>query len=167
MTSHELFATMPPALAAEIIEFNHTSEKKLYRAALETVAQSRKVRAVFLERQPRDERCAAITASLSRPALHQAADSLLRNWLLRKHTSLLTDFLEVLGIQHENGVVEALPKTVEDERLKAGVESLLAKHPREAVAIYLHAFNSMNGENWTNLEDLLRTDLRLKLSSEG
>ena len=167
MTSHELFATMPADLAMEIIEFNHASEKKLYRAALETVAQSRKVRAVFLERQPRVERCAAIAASLSRPAMHQAADSLLRNWLLKKHTSLLTDFLEALGIQHENGVVEALPKTVDDERLKVGIESLLARHPREAVAIYLHAFNSMNGENWTNLEVLLRTNPRLRLVTDA
>ena len=79
----------------------------------------------------------------------------------------IEELLGVLGIEHENGVVESLPKTVEDERLKAGVESLLAKHPREAVAIYLHAFNSMNGENWTNLEDLLRTDLRLKLAAGG
>src|SRR5262245_50377221 len=138
MTSNELFNAMPPALAAEIIEFNHGNEKKLYRAALEAVAQSRKVRAVFLERQRRDDRCAASDASIIRTAIHQADDSLYPNWLLKKHTALLTDFLEVLGIQHENGVVESLPKTVADDQLKAGVESLLAKHTREAVAIYLH-----------------------------
>lgn len=154
---------MPVSLATEIIEFNHVNERKLYRAAVEAVAQARKVRGVFLERQPRVERCAAMIASLSRPTLNQAADSLLRNWLLRKHTSLLTDFLDALGIKHENGVAEELPKNVADEAIKRGVENLLAKHPREAVAIYLHAFNGMNGENWTNLEELLRADSRLAL----
>ena len=82
MTSHELFAAMPASLATSILEFTHDNERKLYRAALEAIAQSRKVRAVFLERQPRNERYTAMIASLGRPALHEAADSLLRNWLL-------------------------------------------------------------------------------------
>jgi len=163
MTSHELFAAMPVPLAVTILEFNHDSERKLYRAALEAIAQSRKLRAVFLERQPRIERYATMIASLSRPALNQAADSLLRNWLLKKHTSILIDFLDELGLKHENGVVEELPKSVEDSVLKHAFETLLAKHPQDAVSLYLHAFNSMNGENWANLDRLLHNEPRLNL----
>src|SRR5690349_21469762 len=68
MMSHELFAAMPATLAAEILEFNHTNDKKLYRAAVDAIAQARKLRPVFLERQPPAERYATMTASLSRPA---------------------------------------------------------------------------------------------------
>src|SRR5262245_60782779 len=132
MTSHELFAAMPASLAADILEFNHANDKQLYRAALDGVASARKLRSVFLERQPRQERYAAMTASLGRPALGVAADSLLRNWLLKKHTAILTDFLDALNIKHEKGVVEELPKSVEDNALRTAVESLLAKHPAEA-----------------------------------
>src|SRR5688572_28350132 len=164
MTSHELFAAIPAPLAAEILEFNHTNEKKLYRAALDADAQARKVRPVFLERQPPAERYAAMTASLSRPALGMAADTLLRNWLLKQHAGLLSDFLDALNIKHEKGVVEELPKTVEDASLRTAVETLLARHPAAAVAVYLHAFNSMNAESWTNLDALLQSEPRLKLS---
>src|SRR2546425_7538897 len=101
MTSHELFAAMPSALAVDILEFSHANDKKLYRAALDAIAQARKVRPVFLERQPRVERHVTMTESLGRPALALAADSLLRNWLLKKHTTLLIDFLDALHIQHE------------------------------------------------------------------
>jgi hypothetical protein len=103
-------------------------------------------------------------SSLSRPALATAADSLLRNWLLKKHTALLVDFLDALAIKHEKGVAEELPKSVEDPLLKAAVQGVLAKHPRAAVAVYLHAFNAMNAESWTNLETLLQTMPELKLS---
>jgi len=167
MTSHELFAAIPAPLAAEILEFSHLNEKKLYRAALDAVAQARKVRPVFLERQPPAERYAAMTASLGRPAMAMAADSLLRHWLLKKHTALLVDFLDALNIKHEQGVVEELPKSVDDAALKTAVDSLLARHPDEAVAIYLHAFNSMNAESWTNLDALLQAEPRLKLRREA
>ncbi len=166
MTSHELFAAMPAALAADILEFNHTNDKKLYRAALDAVAAARKLRPVFLERQPRQDRHAAMTSSLGRPALGVAADSLLRNWLLKKHTAILTDFLDALNIKHDKGVVEELPKLVEDGALKTAVETLLAKHPAEAAAVYLHAFNSMNAESWANLDVLLQSEPRLKLRRE-
>lgn len=167
MTSTELFAAMSPALAADVIEFNHAEEKTVYRAALDAIAQSRKVRPVFLERMPREERLANLVASLARPQLGLAADTLLRCWLLRKHTTLLTDFLDALGIPHEQGAVETLPKTVEDAALRKAVDGLLAKHPPEVVAVYLRCFNSMNVENWANLDRLLQEDPRLALGAAG
>jgi hypothetical protein len=165
MTSYELFAAMPGALAAEILEFNHQNERRLYRAALEAVAQSRKLRAVFLERQPRSEQHALLVASLGRPPLGHAADSLLRNWLLKKHSALLMDFLNALGIKHENGVVEDLPKAMNETTLQNAVDTLLTRHPRGAVTVYLHAFNAINGEHWESLENLLRMDPRLNLGA--
>lgn len=166
MTSHEIFAAIPIAVAAEVLDFSHTNDRKLYRAAMEAVAQARKLRPVFLERQPRDERYATMIASLGRPAQAMVADSLLRNWLLKKHTALLIDFLDALNIKHEQGVVEDLPKSVEEAPLRNAIETLLAKHPAEAVAIYLHAFNSMNAETWSALEVILRSEPRLKLKGE-
>lgn len=164
MTSHSLFGAMPRSVAEEILEFNHTQEKVVYRAAMEAVAQARKVRPVFLERQPRAERYGAMIASLSRPHLELAADGLIRNWLLKKHTALLIDFMDALHIPHENGVVNDLPKTVDEPVLRNAVEALLAKHPAEVVAVYLTAFNGMNGESWANLDALLQSDVRLRLS---
>jgi hypothetical protein len=163
MTSYELFGAMSPGLATEILEFNHASDRPVYRAGLEAVAQARKLRTVFLERQPRAERQALMIESLSRPNLAVASDTLLRNWLLKRHTTVLVDFLDALKVKHEKGVVEDLPKSVEDAALQQAVEQLLAKHPAEVVAVYLQAFNVMNAESWANLETLLRDEPRLRL----
>lgn len=158
---------MPVSLSADILDFNHSADKRIYRAALDAVAQVRRVRAVFLERLQRDERYAMVIASLSKPGLDLAADGLIRNWLLKKHSALLVDFLEALNIKHEKGVVEELPKAVDDAVLKTAVETLLAKHPHDAVAVYLHAFNSMNAESWGNLDVLLQNEPRLQLKRDA
>lgn len=158
---------MPVSLSADILDFNHSADKRIYRAALDAVAQMRRVRPVFLERLARDERHSMLVASLSKPGLDLAADGLIRNWLLKKHSGLLVDFLDALNIKHEKGVVEELPKTVEDAALKTAVETLLSKHPHEAVSVYLHAFNSMNAESWSNLDVLLQNDPRLRLKRDA
>ena len=156
---------MSPALGAEILEYTHANEKELYRGAITIVAETRKVRPVFLERQPRVERYAAMRAVLSRPVATMAADNLIRNWLLKKHKTLLIDFLDALGIKHEQGVVEKVPETMDDAKVKQAVDALLAKYPHEVVALYLHAFNGMDDAHWANLDEMLYTDPRLHLGN--
>jgi hypothetical protein len=165
LSSHELLGFMSPALALEILAYAHESDKPLYRAALNAVAEARKLRPVFLERQPRAQRHATMLATLSRPALDLFTGNLIRNWLLKKHKLMLVDFLDALAIPHKEGVVEDLPKTIEDAKLQAAVAALLAKYPPEAVAVYLHAFNDMNEVEWPNLKAMLDSDSRLQLGA--
>ena len=155
---------MPQALVTDVLDFAFSTDKKLYRAALDAVAQARKVRPVFLERQPRVERDASMLIFLARPALEVVSDNLLRAWLLKKHTTVLTDFLDALNITHDKGVVEELPESVDDAVLQAAVDKLLAKHPADLAAVYLRAFNDMNEARWPNLDARLGEDPRLKLS---
>src|SRR6266704_3204831 len=155
LTSHELLGFMSPALAAEILTYAHESDKPLYRATLNAVAEARKLRPVFLERQPRTQQHATMLAVLSKPALDLFSGNLIRAWLLKKCNTMLVDFLNALEIPHKEGVVDDLPKTMDDAKLRAGIDALLAKHPRENVAVYLHAFNDMNQADWPNLKDLL------------
>ncbi len=167
LTSHELFGFMSPALANDILAFARESDKPAYKATLAAVAQARHVRPVFLERQPRPQRHAAMTATLARPALDAAAGGLIRAWLLKKHKAMLVDFLDALGIKNEDGVVENLPAEMDDAKLKSAIETLLARHPPEAVAVYLNAFNEMNGAHWANLKTLLESDTRLQLGAHA
>jgi hypothetical protein len=163
LTSHELIGFMSPALASEILAFAYESDKPLYRATLQAVAEARKVRPIFLERQPRAQRHTAMLATLTRPALELITGNLIRTWLLKKYKGMLVDFLNALGVTHNEGVVDDLPATIDDAKLKLGVDALLAKYPPEAVAVYLNAFNDMNEVNWPNLKTMLENDKRLQL----
>jgi hypothetical protein len=165
LTSHELFGFMSPALALEILAYTHESDKPLYQAALCAVADARKLRPAYFKRQPRAHQHEMMVATLSRPALETVSSNLLRAWLLKKHKQMLIDFLDALGITHEEGVVEQLPPTMEDAKVRTAVDALLAKHPPEAVAVYLHAFNEMNEVEWPNLKAMLDSDPRLQLGA--
>jgi len=165
LTSHEIIGFMSPAQAIEIINYAYESDKPLYHAVVKAVAEARKLRPVFLERQPRPERHKDMVATLSRPALDAVTGNLIRTWLLKKYSSMLADFLDALGIVHKEGVVDDLPATVEDAKLHAAVDALLAKYPPEVVAIYLQAFNEMNEADWPNLKTMLESDKRLQLGT--
>jgi hypothetical protein len=163
LKSHELIGFMSPGLAADILNFAFQEDKPTYKATLAAVAEARRLRPVYLLRQPRAQRDVMILNTLTRPSLDTAAAALIRAWLLKKHKAMLVDFLDALGIAHQDGVVETLPDKVEDETLRAAVEKLLGKYPAEVVAVYLHAFNEMNEVNWENLTRLLTDDNRLQL----
>jgi hypothetical protein len=165
LTSHELLGFMSPALALEILTYAYDTDKPLYRATLSAVADARKLRPVFLERQPRPQRHATMLTTLARPAMEMVTANLIRAWLLKKHKQMLADFLDALGIPHQDGVVEDLPPTMDEAKIRAAVDALLAKYPPEAVAVYLHAFNEMNTVGWPSLKTLLEADPRLQLGA--
>ncbi len=167
LTSHELLGFMSPALANEIITFLFETEKPTYRATMNAVAEARHLRPVYLERQPKTQRHATMLATLTRPSLELAAGTLIRTWLVKKYRAMLVDFLNALAIKNEEGVVEDLPPAMDDAKLRAAVDGLLAKYPPEPVAVYLNAFNDMNEANWANLKALLEGDPRLQLGAHS
>jgi hypothetical protein len=83
LTCHEIFAFMPPTLAQEILERIFSADKPSYRVALNSIAQARKMRPVFLERQPRTQRHASMVALLGTTRMEEVAGNLLRAWLLK------------------------------------------------------------------------------------
>jgi len=163
LTSHELLGFMSPNLGVEILTFTFETDKPLYRATLGAVAEARKVRSVFLERQPKPQRHSAMLATLARPGLEMVTANLLRTWLLKRYKDMLCDFLDALGIAHKDGVVDDLPASMDDEKLRTAVDLLLSKYPREVAAVYLHAFQEMNEVSWPNLKTMLESDKRLEL----
>jgi len=165
LQSHELLGFMSPALANDILSFIFESDKPAYRATLAAVAEAKHVRPVFLERQPRAARHTAMLSALTKPQLDGAAAAFIRAWLVKKHAAMLVDFLNALGIPHENGVVEDLPGAMDDAKLKAAIEILLGKYSHEVVAVYLNAFNDMNAAGWPNLKTELESDTRLQLGN--
>jgi hypothetical protein len=164
MSCHELFGFMSPKLANEILETTAASDKELYRAISAAVAESRKLRPAFFDRKPRTERNAQILESLTKPRLESTSENLLRNWLLKSETPLLKTFLDAAGIAHKEGAIGEMPKQVDAERLKAGVDKLLENHSQEKVVVYLNVFYAGNKESTSALASMLREDPRLQLS---
>ncbi len=161
---HEIFARMPGETAIKLLAFVSEKEKPLYKATIESLAKQRKLRPVFVERKPRDERNAWLKEALGRKASEGVAAHLLQIWLIGAHKALLCDFLDALEIKHdENGTIDNLPDAPPKEKLQAAADTLLAKHDPRVVAVYLHAFQALDDKGWPTLEELLAEDERLRL----
>lgn len=167
MKSHEIFQHMTPALAAEILNYLQKEQPPVFKSVVQTLAQQRKLRPVFVERKPPNERYAWLQGALGRKASDTLAAHLLQAWLLGAQKSMLCEFLDSLGIpRDEDGTVEQLPESPPKEKLREVIGQLIAKYPPEAVAVYLHAFHDMDSTvSWPPLGEVLAEDERLKLSA--
>ena len=164
MNASELFPRLSPALAAQVLGHLQTAEKPAYQMAISTLAGQRKLRPVFVERKPREERYAWLQTALGRPQAEPIAANVIQMWLMGTQGAMLCDFLDALGIAHDaNGGIETLPPAPPAERVQAAVDTLCAKYPRENVAVYLHSFQMMDIAGWSSLGKILEGDERMRL----
>jgi hypothetical protein len=161
---HEIFAHLSAPVAEQLFGFLFEKEKPLYKATIDTLSKQRKLRTIFVERKPRAERHEWMREVLGKKVNDGVAAHLLQIWLVGAHAKLLCDFLDGLGISHdENGTIEELPTAPEKAKLQPVIEELLTKHDPGVVTVYLHAFQALDEKGWSSLEELLREDPRLKL----
>jgi hypothetical protein len=158
---------MSPVLAAEIFTYLHANEKPIYKAAIQGLANQRKLRPVFVERKPRDERHAWMQTALSRPLGEALASHLIQAWLLGAQKQMLCDFLDALAIAHDDdGTVEEIPPAPPKDKIESAVSQLLEKYPAEPVSVYLHAFRDMDSTvQWPPLDEILSENPRLRLGA--
>ena len=162
--TNEIFAKMPAATAANLFAHLAEKERDLVKVTIEQLAKQRNLRPVFVERKPKLERFAWMQEALGRARNEAVAAHLLQIWLVGAHAKLLCDFLDALGIAHdENGTIEELPTAPEKAKLIPAVDAVLAQHDPTVVAVYLHAFQATDEHGWPSLEALLAEDARLKL----
>jgi hypothetical protein len=161
---HDILSRMSPAVAESLFSFLHENERALYKTTIDTLAQQRKLRAIFVERKPRAERHAWLKEVLGKKVNEAVAAHLLQIWLVGAQSKLLCDFLDALGIAHdENGTIENLPPAPSKEDLTKAVDTLLATHDPGVVTVYLHAFQALDEQGWPSLAALLEEDPRLKI----
>lgn len=167
MKAHELFQRMSPELATEIFTYLQREQKPVYKAAIQGLANQRNLRPVFVERKVPAERYPWMKAALSRGISDALAAHVVQAWLLAAHKPMLCDFLDSLGIAHdEDGTVEVIPPAPPKEKVAAAVSLLLEKYRAEAVAVYLHAFQQMDSAvDWRPLAEIIAEDQRLQFGS--
>jgi hypothetical protein len=86
------------------------NDRNAYKSAAGMLATRRKLRPIFVERKPRDERNQWIKDSLARPANADLALEILQVWTLGCNERMVCDFLDQLGIAHNGkGLIDELP----------------------------------------------------------
>ena len=161
----DIFQRLPAPTVDGMLTHLQSADKPTYRVAIQTLAAARRLRPVFVERKPRPERHAWMQAALARPQNEQISANLLQMWLMGSQSPMLCDFLDSLGIAHdEQGGIDTLPACPDADKLRSAVDTLLAKYPADAVAVYLHSFQGMDIAGWPPLAEILDHDERLQLT---
>ncbi len=166
MSPNDVFVRMPESTCSAMLSDIFENEKSLYKNLIENLARQRKLRPVFIERKPRAERFAWIKEALGRRQNEPIAGNLLQIWLVSRHSKMLCDFLDSLGIKHEeNGTVDSIPSQPRKPVLESAVAALVEKYDPTIVAVYLHAFQALDESGWPLLDEIIAADPRLQLAA--
>ena len=166
MNAYEIYQEIDPAIVNDMFTWVRENERQLYKTAVSSLAASRNLRAVFVEKKSVPDQIAFIHKTLKLRTSDTIGEHLFQVWLMKGQQELLIGFCDGMGIPHDGeGSVEAsLPETLEDDKLKTTLDDLLSKHDPKIVTLYLRVFNLQTPDGWPNIAAILDSDDRLKLA---
>jgi hypothetical protein len=164
MKAQLLLQAIGPELRQQIISYVQTDERPAYRAVIQSLAQARKLRPQFILEKSREKQGEWLLNQLYMKTNDPVAEQLLQIWLLKSQGTMLTTFLDAVGIAHDGkGQVEDLPEEISEEKAAAGIDALLALYPPQQVSLYLHMFQLQRPEGWPGLTAAMDKVESLKL----
>ncbi len=168
MKPHELFKLLDPVIVAELFTTFREEEREIYKSAVASLAQARKLRPIFVQKKPVTEQIAWMHKTLGLRGSDMIAEHLLQVWFMKFQQPLLINFCDGMDIAHngEGSVEGELPKQLDAEKLRATVESLFGDFNPKIVSLYLHVFNLQTPGGWESLTAALESDDRIKLGNE-
>lgn len=141
--------------AAELFWGDEQSAEQQVEACA-TIATQMKFRAKSVLNLPVEKKTRYLVA------LPNVSDSVaaraLVNYHLGQQRPMMGDFLDALGVVHEEGLIK--DETVvrpESEKLRTAAEQIAGKYPSDDVALYFSTLVSQDPETWGELAELPQT----------
>lgn len=166
MNAYEIFKTVKPEIVQQMLGWLREEERDLYKNAVATLAQDRKLRPVFVQKKSLKDQFAWVHKTLMFKTSNMMGEHLLQLWFMKGQQEILITFCDNLEIKHDGtGSIEAeLPETLDADKLKSAVDALLENNSPQLVTTYLHVFNLQKVDGWESLTTILDSDDRLTLA---
>ncbi|MGD1979866.1 MAG: hypothetical protein PVJ98_10755 [Akkermansiaceae bacterium] len=166
MKAYEVYQNVDPSLVSEMFLWLRENDRQLYKSAIASLTAARKLRPVFVEKKSVTEQIAWLHKTLKLRTSDTIGEHLFQAYFMKGQKDLLIAFCDGMGIEHdgEGSVEGTLPETLDDEKLKATIDSLLESNDSKLVALYLYIFNLQTADGWENLSKILADDERLGLA---
>jgi hypothetical protein len=159
MRSYQVFAAMSPDRSQAVLHKLSDQVPQMFKQALIAASASMSARPVYLQRQPFEKQAQAIRRALSRVAANAIAEELLAVYFLECRKELLIEWLDALGIEHDEGSLnEDTPETPSSATLKKAHDKFCAVDDDDDRQLLLSAFAAQSAIDWPDLESLLNTD---------
>jgi hypothetical protein len=156
MRSYQVFAAMSPERAVALMRGLAEQSPAMFRQAVDAAAVATRTRPVYLRKQPFEKRAEAVRRALARVAANDVAGELLAVYFLECRKPLLIEWLDELGIAHEDGTLEEdEPAQPPDDRLRKAVDAYRAGDDDPDRELLLCAFAAQQAVDWPALDALL------------
>jgi hypothetical protein len=156
MRSYQVFATMPPERAREVLKAISEASPATFAQAVALAGAAMRARPVFLMRQPFEKRADAVRRTLARVAASDVAEELLAVYFLQCRKPLLLEWLDLLGLEHEEGALKVdAPPAPSAKVLGKAVKSFRKEEGAADRELLLQAFAAQTAIDWPDLEKLL------------
>ena len=156
MRAYQVFGSMSAERAAHVLGAVAEQAPGTYTSALAAASAAMKARPVFLRRQPPEKRAEAVRRCLSRVNANTLAEELLATYFVDCRKELLIEWLDLLGLAHEEGILEAdAPAQPEAPELRKKIDEFRGGEGAEDRALLLQAFAAQDAVDWPDLEAAL------------
>ena len=167
MQAYEIYQNIKPSIITELFQWMRDEERELYKSTVATLANDRKLRPVFIQKKSVAEQIAWMHKTLKLKSSGMIGEHLFQVYFMQGQQQLLVDFCDAMGIEHDGkGSVDgALPDTLDSDKLRAAVDSLVKTFDPQLVSLYLRVFNLQTENGWDSITEILNSDERLALSA--
>ena len=156
MRSYQVFARMTPDQALAMMKNLKDKSPAMFGQAVDAAAASIKARPVYMRKQPMEKKAAAVRRALARVVANPVADEILAVYFLECRKELLIEWLDLMGLAHEDGALEEdAPDPPEEDKLSDAVKSYLAKDDDPERVVLLGAFAAQAAIEWPALDALI------------
>lgn len=164
--AHEIYNDIHPELVTRMLTWFRENDKNVYRSAIASLAQSRKLRLAFIQKKPLPDQYAWILKTLKSKQSDAIGEHLLQVWLMAGNQEMLAGFCDAMGIEHDGrgSVTGELPEDLDSAALDKAVDEMVEGYDPRLVTLYLQVFNLQKPGGWDNLAEKLSGDDRLSLS---
>ena len=156
MRSYQVFSAMSQDRAEAVLQELADQVPQMFKQALFAASVAMHARPVYLLRQPFEKQAQAIRRAMSRVASDTIAEEILAVYFLECRKELLIEWLDALGIEHDEGSLkEDTPASPDPATLKKAHSEFCAVDDNADRQLLLSAFAAQSAIGWPDLDALL------------
>lgn len=156
MRPHQIFAAMSQEKCGQIMERIAKESPEALKQTVAAAAIALKFRPQFLLKQPLEMRVASVRRALSRSSANALAEEVLAVYFLKCRLDLLREWLDLLGLEHEDGILKSdVVSSPAEGELREKVARFRAADGDDDRELLLRAFAAQTAVDWPVLDELI------------
>ena len=156
MRAYQVFAGMKPDHAEGLFRTLSKESPDMFTNAVAAASTAMKSRPAYLLKQPFEKRVQAVRRAMSRVSANAIAEEILAVYFLECRKPLLVEWLDGLGLEHEDGALkDDEPVEPDETKLREAVTAFRGVDEDPDRDLLLRAFAAQSAIDWPVLDKVI------------